>query len=71
MTDLTKLRTVEEHNEIVLEHNSNKCLTGVLCPACKDKELQFSSPGIKLLSSPAQMHVVCFNCNYTDTIFVK
>ena len=67
---MSKLLTVDEHNKMVQERNSNKHLTGVLCPSCKDAELQFTSPGIKLLSSPAQQHVKCFNCTYKGTIYV-
>ena len=63
------MRTIEEHNKEVSRLHGDEYLTGVECPSCKD-ELQYSEPGVIMLSSPAQAAVLCFGCGYRNTICV-
>ncbi len=61
------LKTLEEHNNAVLERaNPTTRGNGIECPNCKE-ELFDSSPNIALLSSPLQYQVHCIECNWKGT----
>lgn len=64
-----QLKTIAEHNSEVRRKHQQKDATGIEWPHCSI-ELRFTSPGLKLLSSPPQMDVKCFECGYTDRIMV-
>lgn len=63
------MKTIEEHNnEVINYHDSKKCLSGIECPNCK-KELHYKNSNIVLLSYPPQKEVVCFECGYSNTVY--
>lgn len=65
-----KLKTIQEHNEEVLNQIRSKYLTGIACPKCGE-EMQYQNPDILLLSSPPQANIICFECGYADIVYAK
>jgi hypothetical protein len=63
------MKTIEEHTKEILRVRGDHHKTGVECPSCKE-ELQYKEPGVFLMSSPPQAHVLCFGCGYRNTIYV-
>ena len=65
------LKTLQEHNlDVTRRHNKQEnLLNGIACPLCGE-ELFDSSPGMLLMSSPAQTYVKCSKCLYEGTRLV-
>ena len=61
------LKSIKEHEDEV-RRIYNTYYSGIACPNC-GTELQFEGRGV-MLSSPPQKNVKCFNCGYSDRIFV-
>lgn len=69
--NIKPLKTLQEHNLYALRrHNKEEFLmNGIACPLCGE-ELYDISPGMLLLSSPAQTQIKCPKCVYEGTRFV-
>jgi ribosomal protein S27E len=74
MTHGTRLRSVEEHNQIVLALKPRFCgsrrrvMTGIACPQC-GAELSEAAPPQRTPSSPALTKVECKDCGYEGNVF--
>jgi hypothetical protein len=66
---MSRLLTIQEHNDIILSTTGSKTMTGVACPRC-ETELQFKEPGVMLLSYPPKADVICIKCEYQTRIYV-
>lgn len=64
------METLEEYNiRISRVLQKGKSYTGISCPNCNE-ELQYTNPGIYMLSSPMQADIKCYKCEYSTRIRV-
>lgn len=65
------MQTPKEYNEWFMSHFSMRKGLNIKCPKCTGEvEMKESSPGMVLLSYPAQKEIYCPECNYSTTIYI-
>jgi endogenous inhibitor of DNA gyrase (YacG/DUF329 family) len=66
------MQTPQEYNEWFMQQFSMKRGLNIKCPKCIiDVEMKEQSPGMQLLSYPAQIAIYCPECNYSTTIYTN